>query len=39
MPSNLAALRASLTAANITASSPAHLDAEGEQIAREERWT
>lgn len=34
----LATLRASLTAAGITASSPA-LDAEAEQIAREERWS
>ena len=33
------ALRASLIAAGATAESPARLDAEAEQLAREERWT
>ena len=37
--SALAALRATLTASGATAESPATLDAEGEQRAREERWT
>ena len=35
----LSALRASLIAKGCTASSPDKLDAEGEQLAREERWT
>lgn len=35
----LAALRASLLAAGATAESPAQLDADAEQLAREERWT
>ena len=39
MDATLEALRASLTAEGCTASSPARLDAEGERMAREERWT
>lgn len=34
----VAALRAGLLAMGVTADSPARLDAEGERIAREERW-
>ena len=39
MKDKLAALRASLIAAGVTAESPAQLDAEGERLAREERWS
>ncbi len=35
----LAVLRATLTAQGCTASSPARLDAEGERMAREDRWS
>ncbi len=39
MTAKLEALRASLTAQVCTAESPARLDAEGERMAREDRWT
>jgi hypothetical protein len=35
----LEALRAACAAAGITAESPPVLDAEGERLAREERWS
>lgn len=38
-PRPLDALRATLLAEGCTAESPARLDAEGERMAREERWS
>jgi hypothetical protein len=39
MNDKLTSLRAWLTEQGVTAESPAVLDAEGERLAREERWT
>jgi hypothetical protein len=38
LPEWITVLRAELTAAGVTATSPDRLDADAERLAREERW-
>jgi hypothetical protein len=39
LPPALAAIREAMLGAGVTAASPEHLDAEGERLAREDRWS